>query len=116
MDAVKYIKEFNRMCRTYNYCSNGCPLEKRCGRFMGIDVDSETIEALVAIIEKWSKEHPANTNGMKVYEMIPANERSTAFKEADSNLKGCGFITSEEYVEMRVRKSWWDAEYKGGEK
>lgn len=115
MDAVKYIKEFNRMCRTYPYCSDGCPLKRRCCILRNPNADSESIEALVAAVEKWSKKHLLKTNGLKVHEMIPANERSTAFKEADSNPKGCGFITSEEYVEMRVRKSWWDAEYKEDE-
>ena len=112
MDAVKCIKEFNRMCRSYDCCSDGCPLKRRCILFRNPNADSESIEALVAAVEKWSKEHPVVTNGLKVHEMIPGNERSTVFKEADSNIKGCGFITSEDYVEMRVRKSWWDAEYK----
>lgn len=64
MDAVKYIKEFNRMCRSYDYCSEGCPLESGCCILINPNADSESIEALVAIVEKWSEEHPLKTNGM----------------------------------------------------
>ena len=110
MDAVKFLEERNRMCDNYNLCTDGCPLYKICDFSLGY------FREMVAAVEKWSKEHPVVTKGMKVLEMIPGNERSTVFKEADSNLKGCGFIISEEYVQMRVRKSWWDAEYKEGEK
>lgn len=55
MDAVKCIKEFNRMCRSYDCCSDGCPLKRRCILFRGQNTDSETIEELVAAVEKWSK-------------------------------------------------------------
>ena len=60
MDAVKCIKEFNRMCKTYNRCS-GCPLEGRCYLLWETSAAPETIEALVATIEKWSKENPLVT-------------------------------------------------------
>lgn len=108
MDVVKFLMESKRMCQRYKVCSR-CPLNGNC---IASIVDPADAVRAVAIVEKWSKEHPVVTNGLKVHEMIPGNERSTVFKEADSNLKGCGFITSEDYVEMRVRKSWWDAEYK----
>lgn len=112
MDAVKFLIEVERMCRQYPDCRE-CPLYlKKC--HVGGRKTVEECREMAAIVEKWSEESPLVTNGMKVLEMIPANERSTTSKEADSNLKGCGFITSEDYVEMRVRKSWWDAEYKGG--
>lgn len=110
MDAVKFLMENKRMCQNFKVCSR-CPLHGNC---ISSIVDSGDAIKTVEIVEKWSEEHPVKTNGMKVHEMIPENERSTALKEADSNLKGRGFITSEEYVEMRVRKSWWDAEYKEG--
>ena len=114
MDAVKFVEGYNRMCMSYDLCSDGCPLESQCSHFTNIDASPEEIKKFVAMIEKWSNEHPAVTNGMKVWELIPESQRRTAFKEADSSFKGCGFITSEDYVEMRVRRSWWDAEYKEG--
>ena len=62
MDAVKCIKELNRMCKTHNRCS-GCPLEGQCYLLWETSAVSESIEALVATIEKWSKAHPIKTNG-----------------------------------------------------
>lgn len=110
MDAVKFLIEAERLCRQYPDCHE-CPLYlKKC--HVGGRKTVEECRETVAIIEKWGQEHPVVTNGMKVHEMIPGNERRTVFKEADPNLKGCGLMTSEDYVEMRIRKSWWDAEYK----
>lgn len=115
MDAVKYIKEFNRMCRSYDYCSEGCPLKRGCCILRNPNADSESIEALVAIVEKWSEEHPVVTNGMKVWELIPGYVRSTNSRPAKENAL-LGQIVESEYIELRVRKSWWNAEYKEGEK
>lgn len=95
MDAVKFLEERNRMCDNYNLCTDGCPLYKICDFSLGY------FREMVAAVEKWSEEHPVVTNGIKVLEMIPAVERSV-------NNKG--------YIEICIRKSWWDAEYKGGEK
>lgn len=112
MDAVKFLMESKRICQSTKSCG-GCPMSDCC-----LDDVEDIKDAIktVAIVEKWSEEHPVVTNGLKVHEMIPGNERSTVFKEADSNLKGCGFITSEDYVQILVSKSWWDAEYKEEEK
>lgn len=55
MDAVEFIKERNRMCKSFDDdcdCSN-CPAYRNncCNTF-------EWQEELVAIVEKWSAEHP----------------------------------------------------------
>lgn len=62
MDAVKFFKEIERMCKVH--CDNpygerdckGCPLE------IGVDecmrVEMEEPEKIVEIVEQWSKEHP----------------------------------------------------------
>mgnify|MGYP007099692802 FL=1 len=58
MDAVEFIKERNRMCESFDDdcdCSN-CPAYRNncCNTF-------EWQEELVAIVEKWSIEHPRKT-------------------------------------------------------
>lgn len=108
MDAVKFLMESNRICQSSKPCG-GCPMSDCC--VYDVEDINDAIKT-VAAVEKWSEEHPVVTNGMKVHEMIPGNERRTVFKEADPNLKGCGLMTSEDYVEMRIRRSWWDAEYR----
>ena len=62
MDAAKFIEERKRMCKTFNseYKCNGCPafLEPFfCAVGVGSMVDPT---AQIAMVEKWSKEHPSN--------------------------------------------------------
>ena len=98
MDAVKFLAEYNRMCNTYNDCV-GCPMHDKPFCHLHDMTTNSELKNLVVAVERWSCEHPVVTNGMKVLEMIPAVERSV-------NNKG--------YIEICIRKSWWDAEYKEG--
>lgn len=59
MDAVKFIEERDRMCKSFN---NSCNLCKGCPAFnvyCTVSIAS-TLDAAeqVAMVEKWSKEHP----------------------------------------------------------
>ena len=108
MDAVKFLMESNRICQSSKFCGV-CPMSDCC-----VDDVEDIKDAIktVAAVEKWSEEHPVVTNGMKVWELIPENQRVTAFKEAVQDFIGLGLITSEDYVQILVSKSWWNAEYK----
>lgn len=98
MDAVKFLEERNRMCDNYNNCV-GCPMNDKPFCYPNDIITNDERKELVNAVEKWSCEHPMVTNGMKVLEMIP---------------EGSAFIASADgiYVELRIKKSWWDAEYK----
>lgn len=104
MDAVKFIKEKDRMCNNMIGC-DGCPVRGMC------NPASETIEAAVATVEKWSRENPLVTNGDKILEKIPSDRRATTTKMADSEAIE-GMITAKDHIELRIEKDWWDAEYK----
>ena len=56
MDALEFIKERNRMCRSFGGSCNGCPADQNtcCDTF-------EWQEKLVTIVEEWSKENPSKT-------------------------------------------------------
>lgn len=56
MDAVKFIKERNRMCKSFGGSCNDCPADKNtcCDAF-------EWQEELVAIVEEWLAAHPCKT-------------------------------------------------------
>lgn len=87
MDAVEFFKEKDRMCqasRGYIVCA------LMDGRY----------EEAVEIVEKWSKEHPKITNGMKFEEVF-------GFKISRSNESG-------EY--LYLPENWLDQEYKPQEK
>lgn len=61
MDAVKYLKERSRMCKSFEVCSDGCPFRREdendfCSRLIDND-----FEQAVEIVEKWSKENPQKT-------------------------------------------------------
>ena len=66
MDALEFIKERNRMCRSFGGSCNGCPADKNicCSAFAWQ-------EELVAIVEKWSKENPRKTRQSIFMEQYP---------------------------------------------
>ena len=71
MDAVEFLKQFNRMCKTYNDdgCKE-CPAYRyRCGEeFDGQEEDG------VSIVEQWAKEHPVKTRQSELLKMFPETE------------------------------------------
>ena len=100
MDAVKFMKEYKRLCDEYSACV-GCPLKN-----YGDCIDAEPKE-LVKAVEEWSEEHPIITNGMKVLELIPSDVSNTTITRV--------YPSTKDYVKIYIEKSWWDAEYKGEE-
>ena len=71
MDAVEFLKQFNRMCKTYNDdgCTE-CPAYKyRCGEEF-----DEQEEDGVSIVEQWAKEHPVKTRQSEFLKQWPDAE------------------------------------------
>ena len=71
MDAVKFLKENSRMCNRMD-CSN-CPVslnKNGTGRTCE-DFSENYPEKYVAIVEKWSKEHPIKTRQSEFLKMFP---------------------------------------------
>ena len=70
MDAVRYLKESERMCACCEGCE-GCEIKERVGQGNScIDFESTNPESAVAIVEKWSAEHPIRTNADYVAEKL----------------------------------------------
>ena len=72
MDAVKFLKEKERMCNKCSACSR-CPV---CKENNGFNMDCEDLaienpKEFVAIIEKWSAEHPVKTRQSEFLKMFP---------------------------------------------
>lgn len=56
MDALEFIRERNRMCKSFGVECKNCPANKD-SRCIDINLDEE----IVPIVEKWSKENPRKT-------------------------------------------------------
>ena len=71
MDAVMFVKEWKRMCRSSKTC-----LSCSIGKIAGVStVCSNAVkkepEKYVAIVEKWSAEHPIKTRQSEFLNMFP---------------------------------------------
>lgn len=69
MDAVKLLKEAQRMCMETEYCE-GCPIHKYCAIDTNVFEIKEP-EKVVKIIEKWAAEHPKKTRQSEFLKMFP---------------------------------------------
>lgn len=66
MDAIEFVKERNRMCKSFGRSCDGCPADKNtcCDAF-------EQQEELVTIIEEWTATHPHKTRQMEFLRQYP---------------------------------------------
>ena len=74
MDAVKFIKERNRMCKSFDAGCNGCPAFNACEDEICCAVGQEsTLDAMtqIDIVEKWSVAHPRKTRQSVFLEQYP---------------------------------------------
>ena len=71
MDAVKYLKEYERMCRSYGHDCNKCGINKMRNGDGCTSVINKYPEEAVSIVEKWSKEHSIKTRRSKFLKMFP---------------------------------------------
>ena len=55
MDAVRFVKEFRRMCASFgDYCT-GCPLYTKAEPLDCAEIQGRFLPQAVAIVEKWAK-------------------------------------------------------------
>lgn len=71
MDAVEFIKERSRMCKSFNKCSYGCPAwGGSCKLETGTYLECEATKQ-VEIVEEWSAAHPRKTRQSVFLEKYP---------------------------------------------
>ena len=69
MDALEFLKERNRMCKSYGTCV-GCPVERgNCG--LGASTSNEEYERIIDAVEQWSKARPRKTRQSVFLEQYP---------------------------------------------
>jgi len=88
MDAIEFLKEYNRMCKVNKDCTE-CPL-KGTDCSIGRELSEEEMINIVDKTEQWSKKHQPMTNAQKFEEVF--------------DLSGYRLITQS--------ADWWDEPYK----
>lgn len=72
MDAVEFLKEKERMHRTFNMRCKGCEIANRMeGNELCNDYIRRCPEEAVAIVERWAKKHPLKTRQSEFLKMHP---------------------------------------------
>lgn len=75
MDAVKYLKEYDRMCKSYGSTCKNCEIDKLRNGCEGCSsIVHAHPEKVVAIVEKWSAENPVKTRQSEFLKMFPMAE------------------------------------------
>ena len=69
MDAVEYIKNLRKLCKSQERCS-GCVLYDKEDKCCILNI-SEYTEKSVQIVEQWAKEHPIKTRQSEFLRMFP---------------------------------------------
>ena len=91
MDAAKFIKERDRMCRFYHHAGDcyQCPAKDcECSALEGM-VDDDNI---VTIVEEWSAAHPRKTRQSVFLEQYPQ-----AKLDGGGCLDVCPYVISDTY-------------------
>lgn len=68
MDAIEFLKAFNRICNNHRETCMTCPLERE-----SCDLTSKYCnhEKVVSIVEKWEKEYPTKTRQGEMLKLFP---------------------------------------------
>lgn len=118
MDAVKFIEERKRMCKSFDKCSFGCPAwdgvcKLETGTYLECEADKQ-----VEIVKEWSAAHPRKTRQSVFLEQWPeANvDKSTGVliicpaalkKEYRDDRGACNAYSIESGVCNDCRREFW---------
>lgn len=87
MDAVKFIKQINRLCEAQEDCKD-CPLIGHACDVNTATIMScyniESVQKMVQIVEQWAKDHPVKTRQSEFLKMFP-----NAYLETITRLLPC---------------------------
>lgn len=72
MDALEFLKERSRLCKSHRNCK-GCPFAKNPCTISNFASDA-VYKKIIATVEQWSKEHPTKTRQSVFLEQYPEAE------------------------------------------
>ena len=81
MDAVEYVKDMHRLCKSqdcYFGRTPGCPLLNKEGKKYGYCIANigGCAEKAVKIVEQWAKDHPVKTRQSEFLKLFPNAPKS----------------------------------------
>ena len=118
MDAIEFMKEKKRMCKSYSECTEACPLRKPMdeNRLTCLGYCFAHPEEAVSIVEKWSTENPIKTRQSEFLKLHPNAKISSSGVLAVCPLHIdtgavdiCNLINLNDGCE-KCRKEYWLAE------
>ena len=79
MDAVEFLKEKNRMCKSIDRKCSRCKIDAlkdpddycTCS-----DIERDNPAGVVKVVEQWSKEHPRKTRQSEFLKMFPRVDKA----------------------------------------
>lgn len=107
MDALEFVRERNRMCKSFSRCCGDCPAND-----VSSCIDYQWGEEIVPIVEKWSKENPRKTRQDAFLEQYPDAPLSYGI----INIKPCQVVKNHTYGDCSItdcplcRKEFWNEE------
>lgn len=123
--TVEFLRELTRMCGSFEFCLLGCPLrtEDSGGPRCGFSPDGSN-DNTIAIVQKWSDEHPEMTWAGKLRKLLP-NANVAALSDLAAQTRGIHLCPSDVFGESapnwRNGCNWecaecWNGEYKEAER
>ena len=114
MDAVKFIEERNRMCKSFCDGCKGCPAFNACVDDLCCAVgQASTLDATaqVAIVEKWSAAHPRKTRQSVFLDQWPHADLSTGTVNVCPNSLYAGICDCARYQNcLSCKREFWSKE------
>lgn len=69
MDAVKFLRDFRRMCSSYGDACDNCKLDGDGCSFADCGCDHEKV---IRVVEEWAKVHPVKTRLSEFKKLFPS--------------------------------------------
>ncbi len=71
MDALEFLIERKRMCKSFNKCSDGCPAWRGSCKLETGSISEWEADKQVEIVNEWSAAHPRKTRQSMFLEQWP---------------------------------------------
>ena len=78
MDAVEFLRDFRRMCLSYDNNCTGCEFKSAKCSPMEEDFDHEKV---IRVVEGWAKAHPVKTRLSELLKVLPNYRRVQGYPE-----------------------------------